>query len=122
VAAVFGWWPIYEFKRRGGVAPGDSYVKTTQLVDSGLYSIIRHPQFVAWPLMSVAVPLICQHPVVIAMGVASFVLSCLDFRHIEARNIEKFGEEYRRYMDRVPGWNFVAGLWRWTIRKINPRP
>ncbi len=43
-AAVFGWVPIYQFKKRGGVAKGDSYVKTTQLVDTGLYAIVRHPQ------------------------------------------------------------------------------
>jgi protein-S-isoprenylcysteine O-methyltransferase Ste14 len=97
-------------------------VKTTKLVDSGLYAIVRHPQFVAWPLMSVAVALISQHPVVIVVGAAAFVFSSLDFRHVDARNVEKFGEEYRRYMDRVPGWNFVAGVWRWAIRKINTRP
>jgi protein-S-isoprenylcysteine O-methyltransferase Ste14 len=122
LAAVFGWLPIYQFKKRGGVAEGDSYVKTTRLVDTGLYAIVRHPQFVAWPIMSVAVALVSQHPVVILMGAAAFVSSCLDFNKVEARNIDKFGEEYRRYMERVPGWNFVAGLWRWVSRKTAARP
>ena len=122
LAAFFGWWPIYLFKKRGGVARGDSYVKTTQLVDSGLYAIVRHPQFVAWLLMSVAVALVSQHLVVMVMGAAAFVLSCLDFRRVDAANIEKFGEDYRRYMETVPGWNFVAGAWRWAIRRLNARP
>ncbi len=62
------------------------------------------------------------HLVVTVMGVAAFVLSSLDFRRVDARNVEKFGGEYRPYMDRVPGWNFVAGLWRWAVRTINARP
>lgn len=121
LAAVFGWLPVYQLKRRGGVAPGDSYVKTTRLVDTGLYAIVRHPQFVAWPLMSVALALVSQHPVVIAMGAVAFVSACVDFGEIEARNIDKFGDEYRRYMERVPGWNFVAGFWRWVVRRVRAR-
>ncbi len=121
LAAVFGWVPVYEFKKRGGVAQGDSYVKTTRLVDTGLYAIVRHPQFVAWPLMSVALALVSQRPLVVVMGAVAFVLACLDFRKVEARNIEKFGEPYLEYMERVPGWNFVAGLWRWMRRKTNSK-
>jgi protein-S-isoprenylcysteine O-methyltransferase Ste14 len=116
LAAVFGWVPIFQFRRRGGVARGDSYVKTTRLVDTGLYAIVRHPQFVAWPLMSVAVALVSQHPVVIAMGAVAGVVACLDFRWVDEQEIEKFGDEYRDYMRRVPGWNFIAGFWRWARR------
>ncbi len=112
LAAVFGWVPIYQFRRGGGVAKGDSYVKTTRLVDTGLYAIVRHPQYVAWPLMAVAVALVSQHPVVIIMGAVAFVLACVDFRSVDALAIVKFGDEYLEYMERVPGWNFVAGLWR----------
>ena len=117
LAAVFGWVPIYQFKRSGGVATGDSYIKTTRLVDTGLYAIIRHPQFVAWPLMNVALAFVSQHPVVVVMGAVAFVLACLDFRDADKRNIDKFGDEYLEYMERVPGWNPVAGLWRWVCRR-----
>ena len=119
LAAVFGWVPIYQFKRCGGVAKGDSYIKTTRLVDTGLYAIVRHPQFVAWPLMNVAVALVAQSAAVVAMGAVAFVLACLDFRKVDARNVAKFGDEYRRYMQRVPGWNFVAGLWRWVHHRAH---
>jgi protein-S-isoprenylcysteine O-methyltransferase Ste14 len=120
VSAVFGWLPIIHFKKHGGVARGDSYVKTTRLVDTGLYAIVRHPQFIAWPLMAVAVALVSQHPVVIGMGVVAFAMACVDFRAVDARNVDKFGDEYREYMERVPGWNFVAGLWRW-MRRLRER-
>ncbi len=120
LAAVFGWVPIYQFKKSGGVAKGDSYIKTTRLVDTGLYAIVRHPQFVAWPLMSVALAFVSQHPVVVIMGAAAFVLGCLGFRNVDARNIDKFGDEYREYMQRVPGWNLIAGLWRRVAREMRP--
>jgi protein-S-isoprenylcysteine O-methyltransferase Ste14 len=117
LAAVFGWLPIYHFRTHGGVARGDSYIKTTKVVDTGLYAIVRHPQFVAWPLMAAAVALVSQDLVVIVMGAAAFVLASLDFRWVDARNVDKFGDEYLRYMERVPGWNFIAGLWRWIRRR-----
>jgi protein-S-isoprenylcysteine O-methyltransferase Ste14 len=112
LSAIFGWLPIFQFRRKGGVAKGASYIRTTRLVDTGLYAIVRHPQFVAWPLMSVAVALVSQHPVVIALGAAAFLLACLDFPKADLRNIEKFGDAYREYMQRVPAWNFVAGAYR----------
>lgn len=117
LAAIFGWLPVYQFKKSGGVAKGDSYVRTTRLVDTGLYAIVRHPQFVAWPLMGVAVALVSQHPVVIVMSAASVGLACVDFRMIDALNVAKFGDAYRDYLERVPGWNFIAGSWRWLRRK-----
>ena len=116
IAAVLAWVPVFQFRRHGGVAPGNSYVKTTRLVDTGLYAVVRHPQFLAWPLMAIAVALVSQHLVVIAMGAVAFVLACVDFRAVDARNVAKFGEEYRQYQERVPGWNVVAGLWRWMRR------
>jgi protein-S-isoprenylcysteine O-methyltransferase Ste14 len=121
LAAVFGWLPIYQFMKHGGVAEGDSYVKTSRLVDTGLYAIVRHPQFVAWPLMNVAVALVSQHPLVIIVGAVAFALSVVDFRKVDARNIEKFGDDYREYMARVPGWNFVVGLWRWGRDQMSSR-
>ncbi len=33
-----------EFRRHGGSPPGESIVKTTNLVDSGIYGVVRNPQ------------------------------------------------------------------------------
>ena len=50
--AVFGWLPIFTLRRKGGVARGKSYVHTTELVEGGVYAIVRHPQMgTAWLLM-----------------------------------------------------------------------
>jgi len=44
IAGIFGMLPILIFRRRGSVPQGESYMKTTVLVDTGLYAIVRHPQ------------------------------------------------------------------------------
>ena len=37
--------PIVMFPRKGGVTKGKSFVNTTRLVDTGIYGIVRHPQY-----------------------------------------------------------------------------
>jgi len=45
-------------KAKGGVAKGKSYIETTRLVDSSLYAIVRHPQYVAGMLFNLAMMLV----------------------------------------------------------------
>ena len=55
VSAIFGILPIITFRAKGGVPQGQSYMKTTQLVDTGIYAIVRHPQGgTAWLLINLA--------------------------------------------------------------------
>ena len=111
--AIFGWLPIFIFRRKGGVTKGESYVKTTKLVDTGLYAIVRHPQMgTAWLLMCVALMLMAQHWSSVALGVPTMVLVHLDLLKADRRLVEKFGDAYRRYMERVPRVNFVLGVVR----------
>lgn len=121
VAVVFAWVPIFQLKRRGGVAKGASYVKTTVLVDTGIYAIVRHPQFISWPMFSAALMLMVQHWLAVALGVVSIVLFSIDFRHVDQGEIDKFGDAYRDYMKRVPGWNPVVGVLRLIRRKTSSR-
>ncbi len=58
ISIVFGWMPIFVLKRKGGVMKGKSYVHTTTLVKNGIYSIVRHPQYTAGILFSLALILI----------------------------------------------------------------
>jgi protein-S-isoprenylcysteine O-methyltransferase Ste14 len=118
MSAFFGVWPILVFRRKGGVAKGQSYVRTTLLVDSGLYAIVRHPQNgTAWLLINLGIASIAQHWSSWALGLASMVLAYVDHFKADQRCIEKFGEAYREYMQRVPRVNFVLGLVRWAWHK-----
>jgi protein-S-isoprenylcysteine O-methyltransferase Ste14 len=111
LSAVFGWLPILTFRRRGRVQ-GRSYIHTTVLVDSGVYSIVRHPQYLAGVLMSLALPLISQHWSVAAVGACSAVVIYLNTLDEEQGCIAKFGDAYLNYMQRVPRMNFVLGILR----------
>jgi protein-S-isoprenylcysteine O-methyltransferase Ste14 len=117
LSIVFGWWPILILKRKGGVARGESFVKTTVLVDNGLYSIVRHPQYTAGLLFSLALILISQSWLVTGMGVVAISLLYIDIIKADGHEVEKFGETYKRYMKDVPRTNFILGLLRQIRRR-----
>ena len=112
ISVIFGFAPIFILRSRGGVAKGQSYVKTTQLVDTSLYAIVRHPQYLAGILFNLSMMLLAQHWVVIVIGMVSIVLFSIDTRDADQDGIEKFGEAYREYMHRVPRLNFLLGILR----------
>ena len=109
LSAVFGIAPIFILRRRGGVAKGKSYVETTHLVDTSLYAIVRHPQYLAGILFNVSMMLLAQNWVVILLGTISAALLYIDIQSADREGIKKFSDEYRRYMQRVPQVNFILG-------------
>lgn len=111
ISGFFGWLPIFTLRGRGEVE-GPSYIHTTVLVDSGIYGIVRHPQYLAGLLINIAAPLITWHWLVILLGVASVGMYWWSAAAEEERNLSKFGDAYRDYMDRVPRFNFLLGLYR----------
>ena len=117
VSAVFGWLPIFAFHKKGGVSKGKSYIQTTVLVDSGVYAVVRHPQYLAGVLLSLALILITQHWFIAMIGVVAMVLNYFIALKADQELIERFGEDYRRYMDKVPRMNFLLGLIRLLRRK-----
>ena len=113
LGVVFAILPIFTLRTRGGVAEGESYIETTTLVDTGIYAIVRHPQGgTAGILLNLALPLIGQHWLFVVLGAVGMVLIYIDTFRADEACIEKFGEEYVRYMQRVPSVNFVVGLFR----------
>jgi len=121
-SGIFGMLPVITFRRKGGVAEGESYMKTTVLVDTGIYAIVRHPQGgTAWLLINLGVMLIAQHWSSVILGLASLVLVYADTFKTDQYCIEKFGDEYERYMEKVPRVNFVAGIVRLARRGKNSK-
>lgn len=117
ISAIFGWLPIYTFKKHGKVPKGKGYIHTTQLVDKGVYAIVRHPQYLAGILMAVAFFLIAQHWLIGILGAILIIIYYLSVFDEEQDAIKKFGEDYKQYMKKVPRFNFIQGI----IRFLNKR-
>jgi len=109
---VFGLLPVFEFRKKGGVSSGKSYIHTTQLVDTGIYSIVRHPQYVTFILWAIAGVLLFQHWIVVLLGVPVVPLTYIDLIKADKDAIEKLGDDYKAYMKRVPMANFLLGIIR----------
>jgi len=109
---VFGWLPVIEFRKKGRVRKGKSYIHTTQIVDTGIYSIVRHPQYVTFMLWAVAGVLLFQHWIVVLLGIPIVPLTYIDLVRADKDAIEKFGDDYKAYMKKVPRMNFLIGILR----------
>jgi protein-S-isoprenylcysteine O-methyltransferase Ste14 len=118
LGTVFAILPIFTLRGRGKVPEGRSYMETTALVDTGIYAIVRHPQAgTAGILLNLALALIGQHWLLVVLAVVGMVLLYVDTFKADEACIEKFGEEYARYMQRVLRVNFVAGLLRLLVHQ-----
>ncbi|MGD8506078.1 MAG: isoprenylcysteine carboxylmethyltransferase family protein [Candidatus Bathyarchaeota archaeon] len=109
---VFGWLPVIEFRKQGRVKKGKSYMHTTKLVHTGIYSIVRHPQYVTFILWAIAGMLLFQHWIVILLGIPIFPLTYIDLIRADKDAIEKFGDNYKAYIEEVPMANFLLGIIR----------
>jgi protein-S-isoprenylcysteine O-methyltransferase Ste14 len=114
---VFGLLPVIEFRKKGRVIKGKSYIHTTKLVDTGIYSIVRHPQYVTFMLWAVAGMLLFQQWIIVLLGVPVFPLMYIDLIRADRDAVEKFGDEYKLYMEKVPRMNFLIGISRILQRR-----
>jgi protein-S-isoprenylcysteine O-methyltransferase Ste14 len=110
--------PIVMFPRRGRVAKGKSFVHTTQLVDTGIYAIVRHPQYTGGVYaLFLTTFLWYPHWLFAVLGAAGTAVVYMGCREEDQRLIEKFGDAYVDYMKRVPRMNVFLGLYRWLKRR-----
>jgi len=105
--------PIIIFPRRGGVAKGKTFVHTTRLVDTGIYAVVRHPQYLGGILaIFFATPLLYQHWLFVVLGIPRAILVYLGARREDEGLVEKFGGEYIHYMQKVPRMDILTGVMR----------
>jgi len=111
--------PIVLFPRRGGVPKGKSFVYTTRLVDTGIYAVVRHPQYTGGIYaIFLATLLLYPHWLFAILGAIGIVFLCLSSREEDKRLVGKFGDDYTSYMQRVPGMNIFLGIVRlWRSRE-----
>ena len=114
--------PIVLFPRRGGVPKGKSFVNTTRLVDTGIYAVVRHPQYTGG-IYAIFLTTLLWYPrwLFALLGVIGTILTLITTKEEDKRLIEKFGAEYINYMQRVPGMNIFWGIvraWRRRTERV----
>ena len=105
--------PIVMFPRRGGVPKGEPFVRTTRLVNTGIYTVVRHPQYTGGVLAIFFTTLLLYPQWLFAvLGAIGTVVIYMGCREEDQRLIQKFGEDYVAYMQKVPRMNFLLGAIR----------
>ena len=116
VSLVLGWLPVRTLRTKGNVPEGESYVKTKTVVDTGIYSIVRHPQYTALILFNAALMLITQHWIVVVVGAVSIILAYVSTLQEDQALLRKFGSDYQQYMEDVPRTNVLLGMYKKLTR------
>jgi len=110
--------PIVMFPRRGGVPKGKSFVNTTRLVNTGIYAVVRHPQYTGG-IYAIFLTTLLWYPhwLFAVLGIVGTVLLYFSTKAEDKELIGKFGDEYIIYTKRVPGMNVFLG----TIRLLRSK-
>lgn len=111
-SVVLGVLPRMTFHLKGKAPEGKDFNDTTVLVDSGIYAIIRHPMYLSFILLIVSLILISQHWLSLVFGIPIVIYFYVRMGREEPSYIEKFGADYRRYMEKVPRTNLMLGIIR----------
>ncbi|MBL7067016.1 MAG: isoprenylcysteine carboxylmethyltransferase family protein [Candidatus Marinimicrobia bacterium] len=121
VGLVLIFLPMFVFRSKGKVKKENDWTETSVLVDTGIYSVVRHPLYLGWLLMYVAIIFWSQHWLTAIIGIPGMVCVYLISRQEDQRLIEKFGDDYKRYMQKVPRMNLLAGVVRLIRRRKRER-
>ena len=112
VSLPFWFSTLIYFPRRGRPQEGKRFVDTTVLVDSGLYSIVRHPQFLGCIMLMSASILVSQHWLSVIVGIPVSVWLYREIPNEEKGSMIRFGDDFKQYTEKVPKLNPFVGLVR----------
>ena len=105
-------WPIYTLQQYQVTTDRSNYMAAAHVVDSGLYAIIRHPQYLGYMGLNITFMLISHRWLTLLLGMSAILLFYLHTLQEEKQLIEKFGAAYQDYMQRVPRFNLISGAIR----------
>ena len=89
----------------------------SNIVDSGIYGIVRHPMYLGGMTMFFSHVFLGQNLIVAVGTIVAIVCCYLIILSDEEQNLEKFGNDYKRYMEKVPRIDFVVGIIRLLRRR-----
>jgi protein-S-isoprenylcysteine O-methyltransferase Ste14 len=96
-------------KQKGYPEAGDP-TATTAFIHTGIYGVIRQPITLGMFIWTIALVLIFQSILSIILGLPSMFCFWMSARKEAEYDIQKFGNEYKVYMRKVPIWNFLKGV------------
>jgi protein-S-isoprenylcysteine O-methyltransferase Ste14 len=105
------------FPSKGKPQEGKSSMDVTAVVETGLYSVVRHPQYLGCMLMMLASVLVSQHLLSVLIGVPIALWLYTEIPKEEEGLVLKFGDDYRRYMRDVPRLSPLPGALRLLTKK-----
>jgi protein-S-isoprenylcysteine O-methyltransferase Ste14 len=108
VAFFFAAFAFINLRRKG--KPEDAWERTTRLITSGVYGVIRHPMYFGSAVWAIGIILVFFSIRSLILGAVSIVFFVLASRLEDEKNIKKFGDAYREYIDRVPRWNILKWI------------
>jgi len=85
---------------------------TSKVTDSGVYGIVRHPMYLGGLIMFLSHFFFGQNWMIALNTVIGIICCYLSIQSGDQRNMEKFGEDYIQYAERVPRINFISGIVR----------
>jgi protein-S-isoprenylcysteine O-methyltransferase Ste14 len=108
--AIFVVFAFISLKHRG--KPTSGWEPTTKLVEAGIFRIVRHPLYLGSAFFTVGMILVIQSVPSTLLGCIAIFCFWMASKGEDKFNVQKFGDAYREYMERIPLWNFLAGLYR----------
>jgi protein-S-isoprenylcysteine O-methyltransferase Ste14 len=117
LACVFYFPPLFLLQRHGGAGEGQHPMDTNVVVDRGLYSIVRHPQYLGYILLVLGFVCLFQNLTIVVLGALAIALFYGHTVREERYCIQKFGREYENYVQTVPRFNVILGIIRHLARR-----
>jgi protein-S-isoprenylcysteine O-methyltransferase Ste14 len=108
--------PMMVLSKHGGVEEGESWMKTTTVVDKDIFGLVRHPIYTGWLVYVISLDFLSQYWITLVLSVVPAILAFQFVNSEDAANLEKFGDDYKDYQKRVPKMNFILGLARYLRR------
>ena len=109
IGALFFILSVFTLRRKG----------TSNVIDSGIYGIVRHPMYLGAMVMFFSHIFLGQNWIVAISTIIAIVCCYLIIQFGDQRNIGRFGNNYKLYMQKVPRANFLLGIIRLLGRRKN---
>jgi protein-S-isoprenylcysteine O-methyltransferase Ste14 len=117
VALGLIWASVVSRRSKEMVQQGEDESCTSIVGDSGIYAVVRHPRYLGWLLVYVAVIMLTQHWLAVVFAIPGMACAYLISRGEDRRLVEKLGPAYEQYMRCVPALNLASGVIRLLRRR-----